>query len=282
MLDVQESKRSGLIVAGGPHGFVGMGQLPRARVRIYVESGVVVFAEGGTIEETLGRMLVRERVISEDQYEAAIDWMTDIRSRGKKNKLGEVLVELGILVPGQVNAALAAQVQQKVVRALSWPSTTVSVMECDAPLVLLGRFATPIEPLLVAALRLADREKVEDLLVQIRERCPRLRPDSIAQLQACRLRPEEEKLARALDGSRSTTELMELRPIEVDAPLVVAVLLLLDALALDRTRPAVPRPRVSKAPDEPPTPSLRMRRARRSRYEAAHRIVATLRDAKAA
>src|SRR5260221_12101752 len=67
LLELATSKKSGAVDASA-HG---------ARVRVFVENGDIVFAEEGGVGETLGRILVRERVLSEDQYGAAIEWTAD-------------------------------------------------------------------------------------------------------------------------------------------------------------------------------------------------------------
>lgn len=238
LLDLAATDKSGAVTVDGPG----------ARVRLFVERGAVVFADEGTVGETLGRMLVRERVLTEEQYDAAIEWMTDLRARGKKSKLGEVFVELGLLTPQQVHAALAAQVQQKAVRALAWPTATVVFVECHGALDVIGRFATPIEPLVVAAVRLADRERIDDLLAHTRERYPTVRASAGPCIDACGLRRSEDAFARSLDGTRSMGELVDAAAGGVDSAVVLTTLLLLEALDLDA------RPARSLAKAAPPRP----------------------------
>src|SRR4051812_44819304 len=72
----------------------------------------------------------------------------------------------------------AAEVKSKVTRALGWPSAQFSFFECHGgPLELAHRFGTPVEPLMIAALRLADREPIDELLGQARDRFAALRAD---------------------------------------------------------------------------------------------------------
>ena len=85
LLQLQESRRTGALDVVGP----------AARVRFFVDEGLIVHADEGTVGETLGRILVRERVVDQEQYSAAIEWMTELRASGKKAMLGEVFVDLG-------------------------------------------------------------------------------------------------------------------------------------------------------------------------------------------
>jgi len=244
LLELQQTRKTGALDAVGPN----------ARVRLFVEDGSVVFADEGTVGETLGRILVRERVLTPEQYASAIERMSDLRTAGKHAKLGEVFVELGLLTKDQVFAALAAQVQQKVMRALAWSSATFRFVESLGPLDIADRFTTAVEPLVIAALRLADRERIDALLSQARPRYASLRGDvgagggstkleSIARVNAFRLPAAEDAFARSLDGSRSVTELLaevdEPKAPHVDRGVVLAALLLTDALDLHRGPTAV-------------------------------------------
>jgi hypothetical protein len=292
LLEIGRSRRSGLLDAEGP----------RARVRLYLEDGIVVFADEGTVGETLGRILVREKVLSEEQYAAALEWMADLRGRGKGTKLGEVFVELGMLTPGQLHAALSAQVRQKVVRALGWTGARVGFVECFGPLELAERFPTPVEPLVLAALRLADRERVAELFLQAKSRYPQLRSEppgtsgppsgisvssvpprvespaitaqrarnvsrleALEQVKALGLRPAEHELACSLDGSRTVAQVLG-SGIDVDATVVLAALLITDCLDLHPSARAPRRPSFPTPPLEGkpsvPRPSTRGTSAR--------------------
>ncbi|HSO30928.1 MAG TPA: DUF4388 domain-containing protein, partial [Labilithrix sp.] len=239
LLQLQESRRTGALDIAGP----------AARVRLFIDEGQIVHADEGTVGETLGRILVREQVLDHEQYTAAIDWMTELRAAGKKAMLGEVFVDLGLLTEQQVRAALAAQVQSKALRALGWSSARFRFMESFGPLVLADRFPTPIEPLVTAALRLADREPIDALLAQALGRHAVLRSDAPglgARIDAFRFSPGESRFVTGLDASRTVRELLAAPPDGVDRAVVLTALLLTDTLDLRAspglTQATVPRP----------------------------------------
>lgn len=294
LLEVAATKKSGVVdvaVAG-------------SRVRIFLENGVIVYADEGTVEETLGRILVREHVISADQYWAALERMTELLSSQKSVRLGDVMVELGILRPEQVHAALFAQVQQKVVRALGWAASTPSFAEAHGGLAFEGRFAVALEPLVVAALRAADPEKLASIFTQSTARYPVLRVDdgasrseTYARITALDLRAIESAFARSIDGTRSVSELLEERS-GFQPAVVLAALLLLDCLDLRdashaprrsapprptrRPRDGLRSPRVVDPSRRPPVPSASVSlspRRRREAQAATHRLK-DARDAK--
>ncbi|HSG31880.1 MAG TPA: DnaJ domain-containing protein [Thermodesulfobacteriota bacterium] len=81
-------------------------------LKLYFEDGVAVYAEGGDVETALGRMLLESGRISDvKDYEKALNIATE-----KKQKLGEVLVSMGVLSPHELNELLENQIQEKVIR----------------------------------------------------------------------------------------------------------------------------------------------------------------------
>ncbi len=251
LLELARSKKSGAIDvrSGG------------SRVRLFVEDGAVVFADEGTIGETLGRILVRENVIREDQYNAALERMAELRAKGKSTRLGEVLLAMKALTKAQLDAALSAQVRQKVVRAIGAGASSFRFVECHGPLEIAARFATPVEPLVLAALRLAPEESVEEMLDLALTRYPILRGDGTAKggplraetlkrVDAFELQPDERAFALALVGDRTTAELLG-ETTHVPAAVVLAALLLTDCLDLE-ANPASRRSMPAAAPTKKP------------------------------
>ena len=114
-----------------------------------------VSAEGGSLRETLGRMLLRHGALSEAEYTRVIERMTEKVIANEHQRMGEVLVELGLLSAEEVHQALRAQVFEKVdglLRAARTPSWSFS--ELDALPEGLEPFALPpMATLVLAGLR---------------------------------------------------------------------------------------------------------------------------------
>ena len=238
-----------------------------ARVRIFIEEGVVVFADEGTPGDALRQLLLREKVLTQEQHDAALEWVADLKKNGKPARLGEVLVELGMLTRQQLHAALSAQVQQKVVRALGWPTATIRFLECYGPLDLYSRFATSIEPLVPAALRLVDAARIEELFAQSLDRYPSLRSDpvpgggttraeTLMRIDAFSFRPPERDFVLSFDGTRSIREILGTTA-PVDPSVLTASLLLTECLDLHASPLATSRrdgPSSQRRPQARPTP----------------------------
>ena len=92
-----------------------------------------MFAAGGTVGDSLGRILVDEGVISEHEYGEAIRVMTATLVDDEQTRLGEVLVGLGYLTHEGVQRALERQMRRKIMRCLMWDTMGADVRACRQP-----------------------------------------------------------------------------------------------------------------------------------------------------
>jgi curved DNA-binding protein CbpA len=81
-------------------------------LKLYFVDGEPVYAEGGDVETTLGRMLLESgRIEDVKDYEKAINIASE-----KKQRLGEVLVSMGVISPHELNELLESQIQEKIIK----------------------------------------------------------------------------------------------------------------------------------------------------------------------
>jgi two-component system response regulator MprA len=106
LLDLQEAGVTGRLL------------LRRARVAKTVDlaDGELVGAASSTRDETLGHFLVGSGVITDEQHRAAV-----ARAAQRGEKIGAVLVAMGVLTPAKLADQLTAQARHKLVQALRWP-----------------------------------------------------------------------------------------------------------------------------------------------------------------
>jgi DNA-binding response OmpR family regulator/curved DNA-binding protein CbpA len=90
-----------------------------AKKIIYLKEGYPIFARSNVLNECLGRMLVREGVITEVDCDASVE-----RSRDSGRLQGTVLIEMGLLTPQQLHEALARQVTEKLLNTFGWQDGT--------------------------------------------------------------------------------------------------------------------------------------------------------------
>ncbi len=99
---------------GDPAGVLEIDRAPVKR-RFFFEAGRPVFATSNILHEVLGRVLLQEGVITRADYERSLE----IVLREKK-KHGEVLVDLGLVTPEQVDHFLALQLKQRLLNVFGW------------------------------------------------------------------------------------------------------------------------------------------------------------------
>src|SRR5690606_12307610 len=83
--------------------------------RIYLDNGYVVHAASSDLGESLGSFLRRTDRITEEQFQAAMSQRSQ-----EHRRLGEVLIERGMLTPAQVNQAIREQIEAVLWNLFSW------------------------------------------------------------------------------------------------------------------------------------------------------------------
>ncbi|MDP8222662.1 MAG: response regulator [Candidatus Lernaella stagnicola] len=83
---------------------------------IFFRDGKPVFVKSNIPEETLGRMLVNDRVINEEQYK---DAMVEMAETGKR--FGTVVAAMGLISSDDLYYHLVQQTRLKIGRCFAWP-----------------------------------------------------------------------------------------------------------------------------------------------------------------
>jgi Flp pilus assembly protein TadD len=109
LLDLAERAETGVLEAHSGN----------VTTRIYVNRGAPISVEGGSLRDTLGRLLVRTGALSEPNYERVIQRMTENLIDNEHQRMGEVLIELGLMKPIDVYQALSRQAGEKIVEAFA-------------------------------------------------------------------------------------------------------------------------------------------------------------------
>ena len=216
--------------------------------RVLMRDGAPVFAEGGALRETLGRMLLRRGALTEVEYIRVIERMTERLIENEATRMGEVLVELGLLTPQDVVDALSIQVREKVIRCFQWPHFEHHFELLDAPPDAgLAYACPPVEALVLAGMREHfDAARIAPLFAAhaaTRARLLRGAEETALRFQAT---PAEQRLLREINGERTLAELRDGSCLDAahSAPLLAALIV---TRALDLAVPATPS-RVARPP----------------------------------
>ncbi len=255
VVHIHQEKRTGVLEVIGEE----------VRAYLYFIEGTAVYAEEGTLGETLGRILVREGVLTFEQYAQIIRVMTESLFDNEQMRFGEVGVQLGLLTPHQVNEGLASQVQLKVMRCLSWPSIGLAFNPDPEALDEVQHFPASIEQILLEGLRrYFDAERTNAVLAPSMGAYPRLTAPAGALGPRLGLVPAETRFVRSLDGGCTLADALAAAPLDpLLATQIAAGLVLFDLVDFDvmprkaepvARAPASPATRAEPAAPPPPAP----------------------------
>jgi CheY-like chemotaxis protein len=176
---------------------------------IHLHRGSPVFAEGGSLHDTLGRLLLRRGEISESEYVRVIERMTESLVDSEPLRMGEVLVELGLLTPNDVYEALVQQVSEKIIACFRWPRFSHSFHPLEAISEEMLAYEVPsLEALLLAGLKAHfGPGRVELLLRPHSSRYPTLRVGAAETGNRFQMSPAEQKFLLEVRGDRTVAQL---------------------------------------------------------------------------
>jgi hypothetical protein len=239
----------------------GVLEVEKAEKRAEIEwsAGHPVFATENTHGETLGRLLVRQGLLTAPQYEAAIQRMAD-RSTGDREALfGDTVVELGFLDSKQVQQALLDQLRWRIVRCLQHEEP-VWRFKASSEVVDAAAYPFDVEPLILLAMRWTDPARLDRFLGAHTAHSPRLLVGASEVTSTFRLEVDENPLLARMDGSRSIKALLEEFGATLDARAILVSLLLTGTctataplIDVSHTVP-VPAPPRAPPPGGPPAP----------------------------
>ncbi|NOQ41556.1 MAG: response regulator [Desulfuromusa sp.] len=100
-------------------------QRGEAKKVVYIKDGYPVFTRSNVLSECLGRMLVKEGVITQVDCDQSVEL-----SKESGRLQGTVLIEMGLLTPQEVQTALIRQVTDKLLSTFAWRSGTYQFVPC--------------------------------------------------------------------------------------------------------------------------------------------------------
>ena len=199
---------------------------------IYFVEGVPVFAEEGTLGETLGRVLLREMQLTEDEYRKVLEHMTSTPMRSEQLRFGEVAVLLGFLTEEQIQEALKMQVVAKVARCLQWQDVECTFREGEDQVQDISHHPCAVEEIVFAGVsRYYDPARCQEVWGQVADRYPDLVEDADLLERSLSLGKAQRQFLDIIDGTRSMRRTVDAAPIDVvRAAQLLTTLILLDAI----------------------------------------------------
>lgn len=211
------------------------------RKGIYLRRGRFVFAASTVEEDKLGEHLVRTGRVTREQFEAALQ-----ASQGPGRRLGQALVETGVVAEDALDALVAEQVRSIALSVFRWTSGEVRYQQVEEPIP--SDLALPLstERLLLEGTRIfPDAARLEGALGDTRRRLRRATRVPFDYASIPEAPAEKQVLEKAASGAR----LSDLLGLPSPRPaLVRAVSALLAGGLLEEEEAAA-------APPPAPTPS---------------------------
>ena len=218
---------------------------------VYLQGGTPVFVKSNLIEETLGRIMIRERLITAAENEAAID-----RMKREGRKQGEILVEMGAISPHNLEFGLERQLEVKLYDLFTWLEGKYLLNDrTDYEGTHVALSSSPIELIYEGVRRSMSPERISRELNKIRDRVVVPSRDATMRHQARQLEPDADLVLDLIDGHRKVDQLLRLTKLDRSAAsLLLYTLVSSTLLSLVGEAPSdeVIRPRVERLQSEVP------------------------------
>ncbi len=208
--------------------------------RILLEHGVPVDCRSNLTHETLGRYMVLEGKLSEEEFTASLS-----KSAARGVPLGEVMLEHGLVKAADLFRILQQNLAKKLLDLFTWnegefrwldePASSESSLKVKVP-----------QLILTGVSRFAPQEEVDMSVGPLVGKRLVLNPAPPFPLEEIRLNPHQVQLAEALRPGRRMGELAEATGLPVDE--IARVLYALSILGVVVTADSVPRELVGTAP----------------------------------
>ncbi|MCC6521766.1 MAG: hypothetical protein IT373_03820 [Polyangiaceae bacterium] len=224
------------------------------RLRIYLVDGVPVAADGGPLSTTLGRLLVEQRIIAAEAYERVMQELAT--APPGERRFGAVAVDLGVLGPAELEAALALQVRHKLVHAMQWDAPRCAFTPNDGVRGMRPQYPVGVEAAIADAVRrFYDAGRTARVLGDDPGVFPLLRPGGSDPTQRLGLRASETRFLELCDGTNRLDALLSGATLDpLHARQLLTILLLTDRLALRGRRRVATLEKLRSASSHVPMP----------------------------
>lgn len=210
--------------------------LRRDRVKkiVYLKDGYPIFVKSNLLSECLGRVLVREKMISEDECERSIAQM---KTQGGRQQ-GTVLIEMGVISPHNLVYGLQLQLGEKLFDIFSWPDGDYQFSpKIDIPPQAVHLDMSLATIIYEGVRRRFSPKMIGDLLAPFMDSYLAVHEDPLHRFQEIALEADERAMVGLIDGRRTTAEVIERAKLPSD----VASQLIYALFAAEMVRPVSKR-----------------------------------------
>ncbi len=213
----------------------GLLQLQRGEAKkiIYLKDGYPVFARSNVLSECLGRMLVKEKAISQADCDASVE-----RSKESGRLQGTVLIEMGLLTPQELQSALVRQVTEKLLSTFSWVDGISQFFPGRSfKQQVTGIQLSPANLILQGISRYWSIQQLDEFLNPYRNDYLKQEEDPLYRFQDIQLSKRGEAIFNQCRGVLTLEQLLERHPLARREVQQVLAALLISEMLIPRTSP---------------------------------------------
>ncbi len=177
---------------------------------VYLTEGVPVFVKSNLLAECLGRIMVQERLISQEECDESLR-----RKKQEKRRQGDILIQMGSISPHNLNFALELQMQVKLFDMFSWLEGRYQFndrADYNATQIVLPM--APSAMIYEGASRAMSNDRIARELARMADAKLIPSADPTFRYQTLQLEPRAESLIEAMDGTRSVRGLLDIADFE--------------------------------------------------------------------
>ncbi len=190
---------------------------------VYFRKGSPVFVKSALREETLGEILIRNGLISEQQRTRTLQSMAE-----KNLKQGDALIDIGALSPTDLYQALKLQAHEKVIGLFSWREGLYEFVEGDFPTegITIFEMWTPLL-ILQGVLRHYEAPNIRQILNELKDFILSRRAAPPVAYNELRFPKEVRGLIDLVDGQRTLAQIVKDSPLDLPRTYQVLFVLLI-------------------------------------------------------
>ncbi|MBE0597564.1 MAG: response regulator [Desulfuromonadales bacterium] len=176
---------------------------------VYLRDGYPIFARSNLVRECLGQMLIREGRLSTEECEESLR-----RATASGRLQGTVLIELGLLTPHELTAALGRQVTEKLLEVFAWPEGTYRFFQgSNFKKHITAIDLSPATLILEGLRRHYPPRRISEILLPHRSHFPRPAENPLYRYQDLPLSPADRRLVAQCHGNLSVAQILEHHPL---------------------------------------------------------------------
>ena len=202
-----------LFLSQAVHRRTGVLEIRRRQVwkKVVFEAGVPVDCRSNLVHETLGRYMVLEGKLSEENFTASLG-----RAAARGVPLGEELLEKGLVSPEDLFRILQANLAKKLLDLFTWREGEFHAVDDDLPTAESSLKLKVPQLILTGVTKLAPQEEVDMAVGPLVGQKLCLFPSPPIPLEEIRFSPRQSQLVEAIRPGRRMGELAEATGLTVD------------------------------------------------------------------